>query len=156
MDKLWNQPCLFYGLSGSFVETEVVVDHEREIEQDFIFTGEESFQFLYEADCQLDREMHTIWSLYYAITDSFLRNPRVTIRRWKSLRSRHRMRICTKPAFLIFFSIAGLELMLKSILRQTKNSLSCFQMRTFKIFNFFLALTRSYSLFFLHISMYSL
>ena len=156
MDEFGDQSCVLDGLACSFVEGEVVVDHEGEIEKNFVVAGEESLQFLYYAHCQLHKTINTIWSLYYAMTDSLRRKPSVTMSRWKSFLSRHRIRICTKPAFLIFFYIAGLALMLKRMLRQMKNSLSCFQMSTLSIFNFFLALTRSSSLFFLHISMYSL
>ena len=94
---------LFDCFAGVAVESQVVVDHEREVEEDVVVAGEEAFQFLYYANGQLHHQNSTIWSLYSAMSESFLKNPSVTMSRWKSLRSRQRVSICTSPAFLIFF-----------------------------------------------------
>lgn len=64
MYKFRDQSGVLDGLASSLVEGEVVVDHERKIEKNFVVAGEESLQFLDYAHCQLHKMINTIWSLY--------------------------------------------------------------------------------------------
>ena len=86
MHEFGYERSLLNGIPCSLIKREVVVESECEVEENIVFAGEEAFQLLDDANAQLDDSMRTIWSLYSLITDNLRRKPRLTMRRWKSLR----------------------------------------------------------------------
>lgn len=60
MDKFWYQRCLFDSCTCVFIEGEVIVYEECEVEKNIVITGKKSFEFFDDADSKLNSVLDTI------------------------------------------------------------------------------------------------